>query len=136
MSYDFTPYVCVGEFYFNTLMGSYLEKLKDYTKRIDEYNYTHFTAKDDSYMVGFDEDDLLYAVYCYKVLTYNNTNLIGLTFDELQLITGWDFIGEPEEFDIDDDNTPQYVYDFENFGSLVWTKNGVVVSMTLYRYVD
>lgn len=135
MSHEFTPYVRVGEFYFNTPMDEYQEKLTDYIKRIDEYNYTYFSAKDDSCMIGFDEDDLLSAVFCYEVVTYNNINLIGLTLNEFQMVIKCNFIGKPEEFDIDDDDIPQYVYDFENFGSQVWIKNGVIVSMVLYRFV-
>lgn len=38
------------------------------------------------------------------------------------------YYGEIDVLDFEDDNIPQYVYEFDDIGLQIWTKNGIIVT--------
>lgn len=81
----------------------------------------------DAYLCA--EDDLLVSVTAHADVSFQGTELIGLTLAELERVLGCkaDETGEPVLYDDGDIQTP---HDFFDHGLQVWTRDGRVISLS------
>ena len=139
MKMTFIPFESVGIFNF----GDEIEKYSDVLSRYcytppnedgDEYYHIAepYTDDDEHFIRVY--DGKIRAIFCYKELIFNNTNLIGLTIEELKKATNADYVGDIEEVDIFDDEPPKYIYYFDDIGAQVWTHYGYVTDIIVAGY--
>ena len=52
-----------------------------------------------------------------------------MTVEEFISDTDEKYYGEVDKLDFEDDGIPQYVYEFDDIGLQVWSKNNVIVTV-------
>lgn len=118
------PFKSVGSFILRSDIKCYTNK---YSFEINDYSFdlnapaVHYSLSTPK-MALFVENNLIEEIACYEELFYKGENLIGMRIEEFVLHTGESFIGEVDCLDFEDDNIPQYVYEFEAIGLQVWIK--------------
>lgn len=114
----------VGNFILNSNIKDYIEK---YPFEINDYTYeqnapaVHYSL-DNPKLTLFVENNIIKEIACYEELLYRGRNLIGMGIEELISHTGENYEGEIDCLDFEDDNIPQFVYEFESMGLQVWVK--------------
>lgn len=137
MDMIFIPFERIGDFYLDDEVSKYKNILSKYIHvPKDEYGYEYYHVNEpytdkDSHFIAVTNNKIR-AVFCYDNVVFNGINLIGLTIDEFKKITNSDYIGEPDELDIFEDEPPMYDYKFKEIGVTVETHyeriNNITVS--------
>lgn len=70
----------------------------------------------------FVENGKIASIASYEECIYKGRNLIGMTIVEFMRFTGEKYYGEVDEADFEEDDIPQYIYEFEDIGLQVWEK--------------
>lgn len=126
---DFVPFQSIGFFQLGGNISQYKDLLSDWEfEPIDEYGKEYYKSSDENLMIAV-RNQIIESIFCYKEVLYNNTNLIGLSIQEFKDLLNVEPIGDIEKYDFEDDNYPQFVYEFERIGLQVWEKNGVIVTV-------
>lgn len=132
----FTPFECVGEFRFNTKISCYLNKYEfDILLKEKEYQSNHYTLKEQEVTL-FVEENIIDSICCNEECLYKGRNLIGMTIEEFVSHTGEKYYGEIDKADFEDDNIPQYIYEFDDIGLQVWVKNNKIVTVIASAYIE
>lgn len=129
--FNFIPFKRIGEFQLGMLMKQHtrisefnFEKDKDATSWDIYYNYdlgiSIYTESITSKIV---------SIAAYKECYYNGENIMGLSLEKFVSLTKEKYYGEPDCLDFEEDNIPQYVYEFEDIGLQVWVKNNKIVTV-------
>lgn len=132
------PFQSVGDFVFKSKINNYLKKysfeVRDYSSDLAAPT-VHYSIEFPR-MALFVENGLIEEIGCYEELLYRGRNLIGMKIEDFLSHTGEKFVGEIDCLDFEDDNIPQYVYDFESIGLQVWTKGkeGNIVTIIASSY--
>ncbi len=133
------PFEKVGEFILNDSIENYINlfsfTVEDYSNDSDPA--VHYSI-DQPEITLFTHDRIINSIACYEELLYKGENLIGMRIEEFISHTGEDYIGEIDCLDFEDDDVPQYVYEFESIGLQVWTKGkeGNIVTIIVSSYPD
>ncbi|HUH25796.1 MAG TPA: hypothetical protein VLY87_04165 [Flavobacterium sp.] len=118
----------VGNFVLKSNINNYLKKysfdISDYSSDLN-VPVVHYSVEYPRITL-FVENSLIEEIACYEELLYKGRNLIGMKIEEFISHTGEDFVGEIDCLDFEDDNIPQYVYEFETIGLQVWIKGNIV----------
>jgi hypothetical protein len=131
------PFEGVGKFSLNKSIQVYLEnfhfEIEDFSK--DKYAPSIHYILSHPDITLFVENDIINSISCYEELIYKGRNLINLTLDQFISITE-EYYTEVDELNFDDDDIPQYVYEFENLGLQVWEKgkDGRIVTIIVNSY--
>ena len=139
MKMNFVPFKQVGVFQLDDDIEKYTDVLSTYIYTPpDEDGYEHYHiaepySDDDEHFISVFEEKIR-AIFCYKELIFNNTNLIGLTIEEFKKATNTDYVEDIEEMDIFDDEPPKYIYYFDDIGAQVWTHYGYVTDIIVAGY--
>ena len=129
MKLNLSPFKSVGPFKFGENVDKYISILQFFKySPPDEFGVCEYESQDSSFFITVRENKID-SIFCYKELFYKDTNLIGLTIEQLKIITESNFIGKIDELDFEDDGIPQFVYDFETIGLQVWEKNSGIVTI-------
>lgn len=118
------PFQSVGDFVLKSSINNYIN---EYSFDISDYS-SDLTAPAIHYSMEypkitlFVENNLIEEIACYEELLYKGRNLIGMKIEEFISHTGESFVGEVDCLDFEDDDVPQYVYEFETIGLQVWVK--------------
>lgn len=124
----FIPFKSIGKFIFDTNIDEYRDELTSFNyEEPDEFNKEYYRSQDDNLMIAV-RKNILESIFSYKELYYENTNLIGLSLSEFQKLLQVDDVGHVEEYDLGDE-VPQFVYQFDDIGVQVWTKQDKVVTI-------
>jgi len=129
------PLVAVGSFEFVTPIKRYVE----------QFPFIHEVEQDDDYEVYsletplveiYVEEGRIESVVCREECLYKGMNIIGMSID--QFISNYDaeYFGEIDELDFEEDDTPQYVYDFDSLGLLIWVKNDLIITVTASKRME
>lgn len=125
---EFIPFKSIGKFIFDTNIDAYHDELTSFNyEEPDEFNKEYYRSHDDNLMIAV-RNNVLESIFCYKELYYQNTNLIGLNLVEFQKLLQSNYVGDVEEYDLGDE-VPQLVYQFDEIGVQVWTKQDKVVTI-------
>lgn len=132
------PFESVGNFFLNRQVDDYL---KNYKFDVLEYeleslegiilNQTYSMYEPEEFSLNV-ENGKIESIMCYSKLTYSGKNLIGMSLDELKEAIKSNYVGDVDILDFEEDNdVPQYVYEFEEKGLQVWTRgeNGTVITI-------
>ena len=125
------PFDRVGDFELNAPIARYSSKF-EFEFSNDEYNTGWVAYQLSSLGITLYVDKLLEIIVslsCWKECIYKGRNIIGMSVDEFILHTDTDHLEEPDSLDFENDNIPQLVYEFEDLGLQVWTKNGIIVTV-------
>lgn len=137
-----TPFVKVGEFLLNESISKYLNKYKFTVSKelYDGYFVMNYSLENPDMTIFLKHNNcqIIDFIACYEVLFYKSVNLIGLTIDEFKNVTKSEYYGEVDELDFEEDNIPQYVYEFDDLGLQVWEKgkNGKIVTIIISGIED
>lgn len=125
----FIPFESVGDFKINSKIDDYFNSHEfEVFPKDGEYDSEKFNIDNPSISL-FVEDGVIESICCDEECLYKGRNLIGMSIEELISHTGEKYYGEIDEADFEEDNIPQYIYEFEDIGLQVWTKNGIVVTV-------
>ena len=119
-----SPFHSVGDFVLDTDINNYKSK---YLFEIEDYSTdlyvpsVHFSISNPE-LTLFVENDKIIEIGCYEELLYKGRNLIGMKIEEFISHTGENYVGEVDCLDFEEDDIPQYVYEFETIGLQVWVK--------------
>ena len=128
-TWEFVPWQSVGAFKFYDNIANYKDTLSNWEfEPKDEYCDECYRAPN-GHCLGGIRNNKIWTVFCYHTLTYQNTNLIGLTIDEFKQITQANYVGDIDTIDFEDDGYPQNIYRFESIGVQVWEKQGKIVAI-------
>ena len=135
----FIPFKRYGDFILDDDIAKYANILSAYKYEApDEYGDEYYYSPDyKPYYTGHSLmviDKKIRSVFCHKEVIYNNTNLINLSIDEFQNITNSKYVDQPDEFDIFENEPPEYAYEFDDIGAQVWTHYGRVVTIIVSGY--
>lgn len=123
----------VGDFILDSNINDYLEKfsfeINDFSSDLHVPG-VHYSL-DCPEITLYVHNNLIECIGCYSELLYKGCNLIGLTINEFISQIGENYCGEVDCLNFEDDDIPQYVYEFESIGLQVWVKgfNGKIVSI-------
>lgn len=126
------PFERVGEFYLDDSIENYIDLypfvVEDFRNE-DTPSLNYRIAQPE--ITLFINNGIIEYIGCYEELLYKGKNLIGITINEFINTTNENYFGDIDELDFEDDNIPQFVYEFENLGLQVWEKGkgGKIVSI-------
>lgn len=126
------PFESVGEFYINDSIENYLDSYSFTVEDFSNENTPSLNYRiDNPEITLFIDKGIIDYIGCYEELLYKGRNLIGMTISEFMNHTNENYYGEIDELDFEDDNIPQFVYEFENIGLQVWEKgkDGKIVTV-------
>lgn len=125
------PFECIGEFKFENLITGYSEKHSfEYLKDTDDIDLDSYIINEAGISLYVNsKSQIIESISCKQECLYKGRNLIGMHIDEFVSHTGEKYYGEIDEVDFEEDNIPQYVYEFDDIGLQVWTKNDIVVTV-------
>lgn len=133
------PFERVGEFILNDSIEKYIDlfsfTIEDYSNEIaPSVNY----SIDQLEITLFVHNKAIESIACYEELLFKGKNLIGMTIADFINHTNENYYGKIDELDFEDDNIPQYVYEFESMGLQVWTKGkqGNIVTIIVSSYTE
>ncbi len=132
MIYYFIPFERVGEFILKSDIRNYQDDFNFTVKAYeDEFSSSeHYSLENPKLSLFVDlHSKKIDEIACYEEVLYKGRNLIGMTIDEFISHTGEKYYGEIDKLDFEDDNIPQYVYEFDDIGLQVWTKNNIVITV-------
>jgi len=122
------PFVGVGPFEFNKQIIHY-ENAFSLTKETDgDYTCDHFNLEypeTDLYV----RDGVVSSINCYEECIYKGRNIIGMSIDEFMNFYELSPVGNVDELLFEEDNIPQYVYEFDQIGLQVWVKNREILNV-------
>lgn len=126
---DFVPFKSIGFFQLGGNISQYKDLLFNWEfEPVDKYGKEYYKSSDDNLMIAV-RNHIIESIFCYKEICYNSINLIGLSIQEFKELLNVEPIGEVDKYDFEDDNQPQFVYEFDSIGLQVWEKNGVIVTI-------
>lgn len=126
---NFVPFKSIVFFQLGDNISQYKDLLSDWEfEPIDQYGKEYYKSSDDNLMIAV-RNQAIESIFCYKEIHYNNINLIGLSIQAFKDLLNVEPVGEVDKYDFEDDNQPQFVYEFESVGLQVWEKNGVIVTI-------
>jgi hypothetical protein len=122
----------VGVFELNSLISNYEKKFPFIVENYKDYvapsvNYSLVKPKITLYVIN----ERIDSIACYEELYFNEKNLLNLTLKEFMDQMNQIKYDDVDELLFEDDNIPQFVYEFEKIGMQVWTKgiNGKIVTI-------
>lgn len=127
----FEPFENIGDFRIGADIKSYLGKYNyelsedEYDTGQDTYNFKHFGV---SLFVN-KSNGVIESILSDEECLYKGRNVIGMSLDEFIVHSNSKYVGEPDCLDFQEDNVPQYVYEFEDIGLQVWTKSDQIVTV-------
>jgi hypothetical protein len=119
----FKPLVGVGDF----TLGSDVKKAVKYleyeffSKEKDSQS-NHYIIKDMGVSLIDNDKGEIEDIICDENCIYKGRNIIGMTIEEFISHTAEKYYGEVDVADFEDDDIPQYIYEFEDIGLQVWEK--------------
>lgn len=124
----FIPLNFIGKFIFDTDVNQYYDELAVFNyEETDEFNKEYYKSQDGNLIIAV-RKNILESIFCYKELYYKNTNLLGLSLSEFSKLLQTDHVGYVEEYNLGDE-VSQFVYQFDEIGVQVWTKQSKVVTI-------
>lgn len=122
------PFHGIGPFDFNEPIAKYespffLVKDTNEGDKYDVYSLEYPAA--DLYV----QDGIIESINCYEECIYKGRNIIGMTIDEFIKFYEILPIEDIDELDFEEDNIPQYVYEFDQIGLQVWVKRGKILNV-------
>jgi hypothetical protein len=124
----FIPFERIGGFILESNIEDYKNKKFTHTP-IDDVTEMETYSIDDLGLSLYVENGKIDSVECNDECLYKGRNLIGMTIEEFISHTEEKYYGEVDELDFEEDNIPQYVYEFDDIGLQVWCKNNVIVTI-------
>ncbi len=129
MKFVWIPFRKVGVFVFgediNNLINKYnLLFLSD--ERNENVGWNVYTMPEDDIRI-YTENDNIISIACYENCYYNNINMIGCSIEEICNMLKSKYNNDIDEIEIDD--KPEKVYDFDDYGVQVWERNGKIVTV-------
>lgn len=105
----------------NNYKAKYFFEINDYSMDLHVPSI-HFSLSNPE-LTLFVENNKIIEIGCYEELLYKGRNLIGMKIEEFISHMGKNYEGAVDCLDIEeDDDIPQYVYEFEAIGLQVWVK--------------
>lgn len=131
------PNISLGIFKFNDAIKNYVDTYNFEISAKDESGYEGYSFHDPETSI-FVEGGIIVSVASYKECIYRERNMIGMSLRELLKLIKIQFNGEVDIIDFEEDNVPQYVYDFETLGLQIWIKGakGKVVTVISTSYSE
>lgn len=132
----FQPREGIGEVYFGESKEKYfnvLQKSDELTSESEGYEVYELPEKD---MAVYFEDGVVDSINCKEECLFKGRNIIGMSYTEFISYYDLEPDGEPDELDFEEDNIPQLVYEFDDLGLQVWTKNDIVVTVIASNIID
>ena len=128
--YDWIPNVGVGEFKFGEPVSQYVESGVLIINRFMEELVGMSYDDAEGTINVCEENGMIEDIYCDKILTYRNQNLIGLHIDDAaMLLERKPSYGEPlDKSEIFDDGRLEVPAEFDDLGLTLWLDEGIVVS--------
>lgn len=126
------PFKSVGKILLNSSINNYTSLFSFDVDCFDELSAPSINySMNKSEITLFVINGIIDSIACYKKLYFNNKNLLDLTVKDLMAFTNQKYYGKVDELNFDEDNIPQYVYEFEKIGLQVWEKgkNGRIVTI-------
>lgn len=115
------PKISVGDFLLNDHIDNYKGKYIFEKSSKDESGYEGYAIYNPETCL-FVEDGKIVSIASYEECIYKGQNIIGMTIEEFTSHTGEKYYGEVDRADFEEDDIPQYVYEFEDIGLQIWEK--------------
>lgn len=127
----FIPFKCIGNFEIDTSIKSYLKEYDfEYFMDIDNIGRDTFSLDDIGISLYVESSNqIIESINCSESCLYRGRNIIGMTINEFIVHAETFYYEEPDCLDFDEDDIPQYVYEFEDIGLQVWTKHNRIVNV-------
>ncbi len=130
MIVDLIPFKTVGEFQIGSNIENYIKKYN-----FNIYDYSNDSTPGINFSLTnpkitlFVYEEIIESIACYEKLVFKKKNLIGMSLVQFIEHTGENYVGLIDELDFEDNEPPQYVYEFEGIGLQVWIKNEIIVTI-------
>ncbi len=124
MNLNLIPLKKIGNIIFGESINKYKEKYDlEFIKDVDDLEIDSYRIRQPHVIINVNKSThLIDSIMCYEELYYKGKNLIGLTIKEFVSFTKEKYYGDIDILDFEDDDIPQYVYEFEDIGLQVWEK--------------
>jgi hypothetical protein len=130
MQLHFTPFKSIGEFILGNTIDMYLIKYKFiYSSDVNNIGIEVYELPEFGLSMNIIiKSKIIYFIICSVELIYLDKNIIGMDIQKFIKFSNEKYFGEVDKVDFEEDNIPQYVYEFENIGLQIWTKKGKIVT--------
>ena len=131
------PLISLGDIHLGDRISNYLDKYDfkfKLNQAVGDEKYDEYFLKDGNITI-YVQDGVVESINCYEECLYKGRNLIGMTIEEFISHTGFEHEEFINELDFEEDNIPQYVYDFDKEGLQVWVKNEKIVTIIVSEYI-
>jgi hypothetical protein len=126
----------VGDFVIGNPIRLYLEKFSfEIYPKEGKYDCIKYVIKNPVISL-FVEEGMINSISCEEECLYKGRNLIGISIEEFISHTGFTHEEEIDELIFEEDNIPQYVYEFDEVGLQVWVKMEKIVVIIVGEYFE
>ena len=132
----FEPFIGVGEFGFGDNIEKYLKRYSFEYEESQGVTRESYTIMHPEITIYVNEDKVIESIGCYEECLYKGRNVIGMKIDEFVIHSGHHYEDEPDCLDFEEDNIPQYVYEFEDIGLQVWAKKDKIVTVIASKFEE
>jgi len=127
INHKLIPFKQIGQFKLDRSILNYKNELFEEGEFDDLGCKPYYLADDLTLFV--DKTENIEFVICYSNCVYKGINMIGMAIQNFIEFTNEKYSGEVDELDFEEDNIPQYIYEFESIGLQIWVKEGIIVTV-------
>jgi len=138
MNMQFIPFKSIGDFEIEKSIKVYSEKYKfEYDADVNNTGWDTFSLDDIGISLYVDASNHnIISINCSTNCLYRERDIIGMTIDEFVIHAETSYNEEPDCLDFEEDDIPQYVYEFDDIGLQVWVKNGKIKNVIATGYTE
>lgn len=126
MILNFIPFKCIGEFKISSRIHDYLQRYDfEYTEPDNITGWATYDLNELGLSLYVDKEKII-SISCNKECVYREKNLISMGIDDFISWAELKIYGRIDELYLEEDDIPQYVYEFDDIGLQVWVKNKLI----------
>lgn len=126
------PKIGLGSFLLDSSINNYTELYNFNTETIDQFGEIAYISNEFDIII-YVRDSIISTIAIYKECFYKNLNIVGMNINDFIRYFDEVYYGEIDELDFEEDNIPQHVYEFEDIGAQIWTKEDIIVTVILSK---
>lgn len=96
-------------------------------KTYDDYG-DHYNLDDKGLTLIVDHNLKITSIICTQELLINGVNIIGMSYGQFENYMQLQEKYSPDPLDFEENSVPQLVYDIDEYGLQIWTKNNQIVT--------
>ncbi|MEM9885465.1 MAG: hypothetical protein AAF849_06200 [Bacteroidota bacterium] len=134
----FIPFEQIGEFKLQHSVTGYTNKFVfEVSNGESSTGWVTFSLDEFGLSLFVDKATMVIeSISCDEECLYKGRNIINMTIQEFITHSGKVYYDEPDCLDFEEDNIPQYVYEFDDIGLQIWVKNDKIVTVIAFEHIE